>query len=272
MSAKSSLANVDSLIQNAFDCAPDGMGLVDCEGRFLRVNPAFCQITGYSEAELRGRAFRDITHPDDRELDLQNMNKLLRGEVSNYEREKRYLHKDGSIVWCRLTVSLVRNDSGEALCLTGQVHNVTERKAEEEQLKGELIRKALQEGIGSDVFQSEAEIRLLKVIRALCQEQSLFRNKVSDAAFARVLNKPLGDSVVKEERPLTKREDEVLRLLAKNKTNKQVASALAISVRTVEVHRATAMRKLGAASLASLTDASYRKVQSTTRIPSVAVR
>src|SRR6266403_2143799 len=124
----------DSLFQSAFEFATIGMALVSPEGKWLRVNRSVCKITGYSEAELLERTFQDITHPDDLELDLENVRKMLAGEIETYQMEKRYYRKDGTIVWVLLSVSLVRTKSGEPLIFIGQIQDVTRQKLSEEQL------------------------------------------------------------------------------------------------------------------------------------------
>ena len=124
----------DSLFQNAFEFAAIGMALVSPEGKWLRVNRAICEITGYSEAELLERTFQDITYPDDLDLDLANMRKMLAGEIKTYQMEKRYFHRDGSIVWVLLSVSLVHNKSGAPLFFVSQIQDITRRKQSDEQL------------------------------------------------------------------------------------------------------------------------------------------
>ena len=133
----------DSLFQNAFEFAAIGMALVSPEGKWLRVNRAICEITGYTEAELLERTFQDITHPEDLEADLENVRKMLAGEIKTYQMEKRYFHKNGSVVWILLSVSLVRTKSGEPLFFIGQIQDITRQKASEEKLAkaaGEIKR------------------------------------------------------------------------------------------------------------------------------------
>jgi PAS domain S-box-containing protein len=145
MSAADSL-DPDSLFQSAFEFAAIGMALVSPEGKWLRVNRSVCEITGYSEAELLERTFQDITHPDDLELDLENVRKMLAGEIETYQMEKRYFHKNGSIVWILLSVSLVRTKSGEPLFFISQIQDITRQKASEEKLaKAAAEIKRLQE-------------------------------------------------------------------------------------------------------------------------------
>jgi PAS domain S-box-containing protein len=124
----------DSLFQNAFKFAVIGMALVSPEGKWLRVNHSVCEITGYSEAELLARTFQDITHPDDLDLDLANVRKMLAREINTYQMEKRYFHKDGSIVWVALSVSLVHNKSGAPLFFIAQIQDITRRKQSDQQL------------------------------------------------------------------------------------------------------------------------------------------
>ena len=124
----------DSLFQSAFQFAAIGMAIVSPEGKWLRVNHSICEITGYSEGELLTRTFQDITHPDDLDLDLANVRKMLAGEINTYQMEKRYFHKDGSIVWVLLSVSLVSNKSGAPLFFISQIQDITRRKQADQQL------------------------------------------------------------------------------------------------------------------------------------------
>ncbi len=117
------------LFMHAFNHAPIGMALVAPDGHWLRVNRSICELTGYSGEELMGRRFQDITHPDDLEEDERNVARLLRGEASTYQMEKRYFRKDGSIVWAILSVSLVSDETGQPLLFVSQVQDITERKS-----------------------------------------------------------------------------------------------------------------------------------------------
>ena len=125
---------MDSLFQNAFEHAAIGMALVAPDGSWLRVNLSVCQITGYTEEELLKRTFQDITHPDDLERDLSNAKRILAGEIDTYNIEKRYFHKNGSIVWVLLTVSLARDEEGKPLFFISQIQDITRRKESETQL------------------------------------------------------------------------------------------------------------------------------------------
>ena len=124
----------DSLFQNAFEHAAIGMALVAPDGAWLRVNRSVCDITGYTEAELLQRTFQDITHPEDLDLDLEFVNKMLAGLLDDYRMEKRYLAKNGAIVWVLLSVSLVRDEEGKPRFFISQIQDISERKENERQL------------------------------------------------------------------------------------------------------------------------------------------
>lgn len=113
---------------NAFHYAPIGIALVAPDGRWLKVNHAVCVMVGYTEDELLSRTFQDITHPDDLETDLSQVHQILDGTIKSYQLEKRYLHKNGTIIWALLSVSLVRDDEGNIQHFIKQLLDVTERK------------------------------------------------------------------------------------------------------------------------------------------------
>ncbi len=121
--------------QSTFDFAAIGMALVGLDGRWLRVNPALCDIVGYTEAELLAKTFQDITHPDDLDTDLNNVRQLVAGEITSYQMEKRYFHKAGHEVWVLLSVSLVRDPEGKPVHFISQIQNVNNRKQAEKALR-----------------------------------------------------------------------------------------------------------------------------------------
>ncbi|MBT0177910.1 PAS domain S-box protein, partial [Listeria seeligeri] len=92
----------------AFTSAALGMALVSLEGRWLDVNDALCRILGYPREELLQVDFQRLTHPDDLQADLALVHDLLAGRRNHYHLEKRYLDRDGRVIWTRLSVSLVR--------------------------------------------------------------------------------------------------------------------------------------------------------------------
>jgi two-component system sensor histidine kinase UhpB len=142
--AEAALRESEERFRNAFDFAAIGMALVAPDGRFLRVNQALCDMVGYSAAELLARDFQSITHPDDLEEDLGLARQILKDSLPFYHLEKRYLHKEGRIVWALLSVSLLRGRHAEPLYFISQIEDITERKNAEKTLQAYNLRlKAL---------------------------------------------------------------------------------------------------------------------------------
>ncbi|WNG46274.1 PAS domain S-box protein [Archangium minus] len=126
--AEEVLRNSEERFRTAFEDAPIGMALVSLEGQFLNVNDSLCEIVGYSQEELLTKTFQDITYPEDLELDLENGRRLLQGEISSFQMEKRYVHKEGHLVTILLTGSMVRDSRGEPLYFIAQIQDISERK------------------------------------------------------------------------------------------------------------------------------------------------
>jgi PAS domain S-box-containing protein len=115
--------------------APIGMALVALDGRFVRVNQALCEITGYAADELTERTFQDITFPADVDTDVELATKLARGEIPRYQLEKRYVRKDGSVVDVMLNGSVLRGPDGGPRYYIAQVEDITQRKGAAEALR-----------------------------------------------------------------------------------------------------------------------------------------
>ena len=126
-----------------FEHAAVGAAQVGIDGRWLRVNRRLCEIVGYTHDEMLGMTFADITHPEDLEADLEQTRAMLRGESQTYTMEKRYVRKDGPTVWVNLTVSLVREASGEPRYFIAVVEDISERKRIEEERDLLLVREQL---------------------------------------------------------------------------------------------------------------------------------
>jgi len=114
--------------QSAFDNAPIGMALIAKDDRWLQVNDALCRITGHTEKALKATTLRAITHPDDIDLDANDLEQLLSGQIPSYQVEKRYRHAWGHHVWVLVTVSIVRDEDRGPLYLVTQVQDISERK------------------------------------------------------------------------------------------------------------------------------------------------
>jgi diguanylate cyclase (GGDEF)-like protein/PAS domain S-box-containing protein len=149
---ESALRESEQRFRGSFERAATGMALVGTDGRFLRVNRSLCEILGYPERELLGKTFQEITHPEDLDADLDQVRRMLDGEIRTYQMEKRYFHKEGHVVWALLSVSLVHDEEDEPLYFISQIQDVSERKRFEEALERlsqqqEMVLKSAGEGI-----------------------------------------------------------------------------------------------------------------------------
>lgn len=117
-----------------FDSASLGIA-IGLEGRMVETNRALQTMLGYTAEELRELHFADITHPDDVQEDVEQLERLLRGELESYRIQKRYLRRDGEIVWGDVRVSLARDEHGRPVFGVGMTEDITARKQLEEQLR-----------------------------------------------------------------------------------------------------------------------------------------
>jgi PAS domain S-box-containing protein len=129
--AEAALSDSEARFRATFQQAAVGIAQLTPDGRWLRVNDRFCAITGYSREALLARRFQDITHPDDLEADLAQVQALLEGRIARYSLEKRYIRPDGAVEWVNLTVSLVRDAGGAPDYFISVVEDITPRKQAE---------------------------------------------------------------------------------------------------------------------------------------------
>lgn len=122
-------------LNDTFEVSAVGMAHSHIDGRWIRVNRTYCDLIGHTEAELLNKHFRDFTHPDDLEIDLDLLQQTLRGEIDHYSIEKRYIHRLGHVVWVQLTVALVRQPDGSPDYLIAVVQDISHIKSVEQALR-----------------------------------------------------------------------------------------------------------------------------------------
>jgi len=132
---REALSSSDERFQTIFAQAAVGIAQISLDKKWLLVNKRFCQMLGYSEAELRSKTLREITHPDHVDESLAGRRQLLAGEISTHTMEKRYIRKDGSVFWGRLNRSLVRNHDNLPQYVIAVVEDITDRKEVERALR-----------------------------------------------------------------------------------------------------------------------------------------
>jgi two-component system cell cycle sensor histidine kinase/response regulator CckA len=118
-----------------FDDSPIGIALIGLDCKYLTVNKVFSEALGYSPEELSTKTVLDITHPDDAELDRGLALQMLEQKIPGFVIEKRYLRKNGQVLWARRTTSVLRKKDGKIACVLAMVEDITERRAIEERLR-----------------------------------------------------------------------------------------------------------------------------------------
>lgn len=129
------LRESEARFRATFRQAAVGMAQTDLNGRHVLVNDRYCEITGYGRDELLARTFLDITHPDDLEMNRQRFHRLLSEVSSAYNIEKRYIRKDGGVVWAHVTVSFVLDDEGIPQYVIGAIQDISAQKRKEQALQ-----------------------------------------------------------------------------------------------------------------------------------------
>jgi PAS domain S-box-containing protein len=129
--------NIDhhSLFEHIYHFTPIGMCLVSMEGSLLQANPALCELLGYPQEELISLTIRELTYSEDREISQQLVEQLIAEAIPSYELEKRYIRKDGKVIWASLHASLLRDTvTGEPLYIIAHLINITEKKEAQQKL------------------------------------------------------------------------------------------------------------------------------------------
>ena len=147
--AEARLRESEARFRQTFELAASGICHV-VDGRFVRVNRSLCEILGYREKELLGKHVKDVSHPEDRDVTDADRARIRSGELDQARFEKRYLRRDGSVVWCDLAIALVRDVFGMPLYEIAVFDDITERKQAEAALqRGARGAEALQRRAGA---------------------------------------------------------------------------------------------------------------------------
>lgn len=126
-----------------FEKSAVGIARSDLNGHILETNKAFQNMMGYSAQELAAMRVEDLTHPDDMEQERRFVMETIEGKREYYNSEKRYIRKDGHIVWANLTVSLIRDTHAQPRFVIGMVEDITDRKRAEERIQYDTLHDSL---------------------------------------------------------------------------------------------------------------------------------
>ncbi|MDB5964890.1 MAG: domain S-box protein [Polaromonas sp.] len=154
---------------STFEHAAIGVSLVSPDGRWLRVNDALCAMLGYSREELLRKGFDELTHPEDRFSVGQDRERIALGEAHAVQKEKRYVHASGRVVWAHLSTSVIRDPNGQPLHYVSQVQDITAHKqAEAAVRRNENWFRSVFENAATGIAMSTATGRFLEANAAYC--------------------------------------------------------------------------------------------------------
>ena len=139
----------------AFDNVPIGMALFNTDGEYVRVNDALCSLLGRSACDLLGLRDQELTHPDDRQSDVDAAWRILRGELDAWQCEKRFVRPDGEVVWTLANLTFLRDQLGRPLCWVGQFQDINARRALEAELQRQASRDPLTDALNRRGFDLE---------------------------------------------------------------------------------------------------------------------
>ena len=124
------LAENEFLFRSQFDFGNIGIAITSVDKRWLRINRRLCEMIGYNEAELKSLTWADITHPDDLDKDAEQLQHVLKGELESYELDKRFICKDGTVLYVHLTASCYRSEGQVQFFIAGLLDNTQQKLAE----------------------------------------------------------------------------------------------------------------------------------------------
>lgn len=153
-----------------FEQAAVGVALVAPDGHWLQVNQKLCQIIGYSQEEMLALTFQEVTHPEDLQLGLHQMQRMLAGEIQTHTLEKRYIRKDGSWVWVNLTFTLVRQPDGEPDYFITVIEDIQRRKEAEAAIERSAQRLRYLSEIVEKIAGVRDLTRLMEIVRYALRE------------------------------------------------------------------------------------------------------
>ncbi len=265
--AEQALRESEQRFRGAFEYSATGMALIGTDGRLFKVNNRLCDMLGYTQDELIGRNFVDISYPDDIEAALSHFNRMIDEVINSAQFECRYLHKNDDIVWCIISNSVAYQSNGKSKYLISQVQDITEQK-KAEQIIRDANRRLEREGellerknvafnmILSHIEQEKYKVRkqiassidriLVPTLRNLVNEDCTVNETCYDVLLEGLhdITSMIGGTQYLYSR-LSKREVLICNLIKQGKPSKIIADELGITVKTVQKHRQTIRKKLG---------------------------
>ncbi|MDM8558440.1 PAS domain S-box protein, partial [Candidatus Parabeggiatoa sp. HSG14] len=175
------LRESEERFRKIFEEGPLGMAIAQIDQKIITVNNAFCQMLGYTKPEeLVGATIDEITYPEDISKNKELMKQALNGEIPSYQIEKRYLQKNGKLIWGNLTVSFIHDENGNSIYFLGMIEDISKRKQAEEALREHSERQtALLSSIPAFVYLKDRQLNYIAANKALADMLGIEVNEFS---------------------------------------------------------------------------------------------
>jgi PAS domain S-box-containing protein len=255
------LQESEERFRRVFEETPIGMAMSNRNRTFVRANSAFCEMLGYTEEEIKPLTPADVLHPDDLHENLAEIDDLIEGKTSRCRSERRFIRKNGSIVWVSLTMTAMRGTAGQLLYLLSIIEDITQRRLAEDELQRKssaveeanialrVLLKNREEDRG--ILESIVQENISKLVLPQIERMKASRLTESQMAYLDMINANLQSIVSPFLRKmsslyvrLTPAEIQVANLIKNGKTSKEIAALLGLSKRTVDSHRENIRAKL----------------------------
>lgn len=199
--AEEALYESEARFRGIFENASVGITVFDTETRMLQANEKFFQIVGWPREELMGHSFNTFTHPEDIDPDRERFRMLMAGHLQSYDVEKRYLRKDGSVVWVRVARSAQHDETGRTVYSISMVQDITTRKMAEENLyRTTQLLSAIMENTPDFLFVKDREGRLLMANKAILQYLGRGAEEVIGRTDAELLEHEAAKQIMENDR------------------------------------------------------------------------
>lgn len=181
------LRDSETKFRTIFEQAAVGIAICDLQGRFLQTNQKLGDIFGYTLEELQKLTFIDLTHPDDRPSHPVPLRSLLAGDISTFTLEKRYLHKEGHLIWANVTVSLLRDGTGQPQYYLGVIQDIGDRKRAELALQqSEEMFRAIFEQAAVGIACCDPCQKLIKVNHKFCEIVGYSQEELQELTYENI--------------------------------------------------------------------------------------
>jgi two-component system, sensor histidine kinase and response regulator len=201
--AREAFRRSEDKYQAIFNNAAVGIDMIDRDGRFVETNTALQDMLGYSKGELERLTALDITHPDDLDASRRNLLSVSEGRLDSYTSEKRYIRKDGAVVWAGLSVASMRDASGRHEAIIGVIEDITDRKkAQAELLESLRFSETLINTIPNPLYWKDVNGRYVGCNQAFSDFVGLPKEQIVGETVFRILPESVAEEYANQDREL----------------------------------------------------------------------